>query len=110
MVEQAGYEADDLIGSLAMIAQKRDFKVVIVSGDKDFAQLVSSSVSLYDPMKGVCYDAVGVNQKWGVNPDQINDYLAIVGDSSDNIPGVFGIGPQRSEEIASGVWKPGANI
>ncbi|MDE0119628.1 MAG: DNA polymerase I [Bdellovibrionales bacterium] len=99
MVEQVGYEADDLIGSLAMIAQKKGFKVVVVSGDKDFAQIVSSSVSLYDPMKEINYDSAGVQQKWGVRPDQINDYLAIVGDSSDNIPGVFGIGPKGAQKL-----------
>ena len=99
MVEHKGYEADDLIGSLAVVAQKKNFKVVIVSGDKDFAQLVSSSISLYDPMKEVSYDGFGVQQKWGVHPNQINDYLAIVGDSSDNIPGVFGIGPKGAQKL-----------
>ena len=98
-VEKEGYEADDLIGSLALIAQKKNFKVVIVSSDKDFAQLVSSSISLYDPMKAVNYDSFGVQQKWGVHPEQINDYLAIVGDSSDNIPGVFGIGPKGAQKL-----------
>lgn len=99
IVERRGYEADDLIGSLALVAQKKNFEVVIVSGDKDFAQLVSSSVSLYDPMKEVSYDVFGVQQKWGVHPDQINDYLAIMGDSSDNIPGVFGIGPKGAQKL-----------
>ncbi|MDE0518868.1 MAG: DNA polymerase I, partial [Bdellovibrionales bacterium] len=99
MVEQAGYEADDLIGSLATTAQKQGFKIVIVSGDKDFAQIVSSSVSLYDPMKEISYNPSGVQQKWGVRPEQINDYLAIVGDSSDNIPGVFGIGPKGAKKL-----------
>ena len=99
MVEQADYEADDLIGSLAMMAQKKQFKVVIVSGDKDFAQIVSSSVCLYDPMKEINYDPSGVQKKWGVRPEQINDYLAIVGDSSDNIPGVFGIGPKGAQKL-----------
>jgi len=99
MVEQEGYEADDLIGSLAVIAQKEQYKVIIVSGDKDFAQLVNHSVSLYDPMKEHSYDKEGVCQKWGVLPEQINDYLAIVGDSSDNIPGVQGIGPKGAKKL-----------
>lgn len=99
MVEQEGYEADDLIGSLAKRAQKENFKVIIISGDKDFAQLVSPSVSLYDPMKEVHYDVSGVQEKWGINPDQMNDYLAIVGDSSDNIPGVLGIGSKGAQKL-----------
>ena len=99
MVEHKGYEADDLIGSLAVTAEKKKFKVVIVSGDKDFAQLVSDSISLYDPMREVSYDSFGVQEKWGVHPHQINDYLAIVGDSSDNIPGVFGIGPKGAQNL-----------
>ena len=99
MVEFKGYEADDLIGSLAIIGQKENFKVVIVSGDKDFAQLVNTSISLYDPMREINYDESGVQKKWGVKPEQINDYLAIVGDSSDNIPGVFGIGPKGAQKL-----------
>ena len=99
MVERKGYEADDLIGSLAVTGQKNNFEVVIVSGDKDFAQLVNASVSLYDPMREITYDVSGVQKKWGVKPEQINDYLAIVGDSSDNIPGVFGIGPKGAQKL-----------
>ena len=99
MVECKGYEADDLIGSLAVTGQKDNFKIVIVSGDKDFAQLVNTSVSLYDPMREITYDISGVQKKWGVKPEQINDYLAIVGDSSDNIPGVFGIGPKGARKL-----------
>ena len=93
-VEKEGYEADDLIGALSQSATAQGFKVVIVSGDKDFAQLVTSDISLYDPMKTISYDPAGVEKKWGVKPEQINDYLAIVGDVSDNIPGVFGLGPK----------------
>ena len=99
LVEKAGYEADDLIGSLSQSAQQKNFKVVIVSGDKDFAQLVSPAISMYDPMKEVSYDPEGVKNKWGVEPYQINDYLSIVGDISDNIPGVFGIGPKGAVKL-----------
>ncbi len=99
-LEREGYEADDLIGSLAVLSKKRGFaKVVIVSGDKDFAQLVSPSVLLYDPMKERSYDEQGVQKKWGVLPKQMKDYLALVGDSSDNIPGVFGIGPKGARKL-----------
>ena len=93
-VERAGFEADDLIGSLACRGEKEQFKVVIVSGDKDFAQLVSPAINLYDPMKNTYLESSDVQQKWGVLPKQMNDYLAIVGDSGDNIPGVRGIGPK----------------
>ena len=99
-LEQEGYEADDLIGSLVTEGKNQGFtKVVIVSGDKDFAQLVSPVVSLYDPMKDKSYDAEGVQKKWGVLPKQMQDYLALVGDSSDNIPGVFGIGPKGARKL-----------
>lgn len=92
--EKAGYEADDVIGTLAMMAVKKKIQAVIVSGDKDFAQLVRPGVSLYDTMKDVRTDVDGVMAKFGIRPDQMIDYLAIVGDSSDNVPGVFGIGPK----------------
>lgn len=91
--EKAGFEADDVIGTLATMAVKEHVNAVIVSGDKDFAQLVRPGVSLYDTMKDVRMDDDGVKAKFGVRPDQIIDYLSIVGDSSDNVPGVRGIGP-----------------
>ncbi len=89
-----GYEADDVIGSLVRFGLAHDFSVVIVSGDKDFAQLVGPFVSLYDTMKNVRLDEDGVFKKWGVRPEQMIDYLSLIGDSSDNIPGVRGIGPK----------------
>ena len=92
--EKVGFEADDVIGTLAMHAVKEHVNAVIVSGDKDFAQLVRPGVSLYDTMKDVRMDSDGVKGKFGVRPDQIIDYLAMVGDASDNVPGVRGIGPK----------------
>jgi DNA polymerase-1 len=92
--EMKGFEADDVIGTLAMHAVKEHVNAVIVSGDKDFAQLVRPGVSLYDTMKDVRMDSDGVKGKFGVRPDQIIDYLAMVGDASDNVPGVRGIGPK----------------
>ncbi|MBK7844736.1 MAG: 5'-3' exonuclease [Bdellovibrionales bacterium] len=89
-----GYEADDVIGTLAKKGRANNLEVIIVSGDKDFAQLVSPFTVLYDTMKNVKYDSHGVVGKWGVAPEQMIDYLALVGDSSDNIPGVRGIGPK----------------
>ncbi len=93
-VEVPGYEADDVIGSLAMKAVREKVQAVIVSGDKDFAQLVRPGISLYDTMKNVRTDVDGVKEKFGIRPDQMIDYLAMVGDASDNVPGVRGIGPK----------------
>ena len=98
-VEAQGFEADDCIGTLAKLFSEQDFEVLIVSGDKDFAQLVSSSVKIYDTMKDIIYDPRLVVEKWGVPPEQFIDYLALIGDSSDNIPGVAGIGPKSAEKL-----------
>lgn len=87
-----GFEADDIIGTLTKFGCEHDLEVVIVSGDKDFAQLISPCVSMYDTMKDVRYDEAAAKEKWGVPPEKMIDYLAIVGDSSDNVPGVAGIG------------------
>jgi DNA polymerase-1 len=93
-LEVPSYEADDLIGTLTELGVKNKMEVFIVSGDKDFGQLIRPHVYLYDTMKNVKYDVDGVKEKWGVPPEKFIDYLALVGDSSDNIPGVSGIGPK----------------
>ena len=94
------YEADDLIGSYALWGQKNNFEVTIISSDKDFSQLVSKKgIYLFDPMKEEHYDENRVHKKWGVWPSQIVDYLALAGDSSDNIPGVRGIGPKGAVKL-----------
>lgn len=98
-IDKEGYEADDMIGTLTMLGIKNKMQVVIVSGDKDFAQLVRPGVSLYDTMKDVRMDVEGVKAKFGVRPDQMIDYQALVGDSSDNVPGVRGIGPKGAEKL-----------
>ncbi len=87
-----GVEADDVIGTLACDAAKRAQPVVISTGDKDMAQLVSPYITLINTMTNTVLDEAGVVNKFGVPPSQIVDYLALVGDSSDNIPGVSGIG------------------
>jgi len=97
--DQKGFEADDIIGSLARWGREHSLEVVIVSGDKDFGQLVRPHLSIYDPMKEVHYDSAGVLEKWGVEPSQMRDYLALVGDSSDNVPGVKGIGPKGAQKL-----------
>lgn len=97
--EMVGFEADDLIGTLANWGREMGLEIVIVSGDKDFAQLVGPQVIMYDTMKDVRYDSDGVLSKWGVHPHEMIDYLALVGDSSDNIPGVKGIGPKGAQKL-----------
>ena len=96
-----GYEADDIIGSFCEFGKKNDLEVVIISGDKDFAQLIGPQVSMYDTMKNKSYDEAGVVEKWGVKTSQFKDYLAIVGDASDNIPGVKGVGPKGAQKLLS---------
>jgi DNA polymerase-1 len=91
-----GVEADDVIGTLTKDLEKEDCRVVISTGDKDMAQLVNEKVVLFDSMKNVTADVDGVVEKYGVRPDQIIDYLALMGDSSDNIPGVPSVGPKTA--------------
>ena len=98
-MELAGFEADDLIGTVATLAQKENYEVYIVSGDKDFCQLINENVFLYDTMKDLIYDAAMVKEKHGVTPAQFIDFLAITGDASDNIPGVAGIGPKGAQKL-----------
>ena len=97
--EKAGFEADDLIASLARSAKIKNWETYIVSGDKDFAQIVDQTTFLYDTMKGIVYDPSGVEEKWGLPPSQMQDYLSLTGDSSDNIPGVKGIGPKGAVQL-----------
>ncbi len=114
--EKEGFEADDLIGSLSHFARKNNCDVVIVSGDKDFSQLVDDHIKLLDTMKSHLYDSHEIKEKWGVTPEQFIDYLALVGDASDNIPGVDGIGLKGAQKLISeygsldGVYKNIENI
>ncbi|MEM1024038.1 MAG: DNA polymerase I [Myxococcota bacterium] len=87
-----GVEADDVIATLVRMAKAKDHEVRLISGDKDLMQLVEDGVSLYEPMKDETYDAAGVEKKLGVPPRQVADALALAGDSTDNIPGVKGVG------------------
>ena len=93
------YEADDLIATLTVRLTAEGHGVVIVTSDKDMAQLVSDRVSLYDFGKGERYTPAEVHAKFGVRPDQITDLLALAGDPVDNIPGVKGIGPKSAAEL-----------
>jgi DNA polymerase-1 len=96
LIMESGVEADDVLGVLAQHAAKQGFHVVISTGDKDMAQLVTDQISLEDTMKNVRMDVQGVMNKFGVKPEQIIDYLALMGDSSDNIPGVPKVGPKTA--------------
>ena len=92
----AGVEADDVIATLAAQAEERGESVVISTGDKDLAQLVSDRVTLVNTMTGTVLDPAGVREKFGVDPEQIVDYLTLVGDSVDNVPGVEKVGPKTA--------------
>ena len=91
-----GVEADDVIGTLAERAAREGLRVVISTGDKDMAQLVNDRISLVNTMTGSSLDRAGVKIKFDVYPEQIVDYLALVGDASDNIPGVPKVGPKTA--------------
>ncbi len=93
-----GYEADDVLATLATHF-KTEYEVVIVTGDKDYSQLVDDRIKLFDPMKDIDIDRDAVIAKFGITPEQFVDYLALVGDSSDNIPGVKGVGPKTATEL-----------
>jgi DNA polymerase-1 len=94
------YEADDVIGTLATKAQAAGFEVAIVTGDKDFFQLVRPGISVYNPRdEGTWYDTEGVKEKFGVPPDRVVDVLALMGDTIDNIKGVPGIGEKGARDL-----------
>jgi DNA polymerase-1 len=93
-----GYEADDVLATLGE-RLKQDYDIVYVTSDKDYSQLVDGRAIIYDPAKDLTLDRESVFAKYGVYPEQFIDYLAIVGDSSDNIPGVRGIGPKGAETL-----------
>jgi DNA polymerase-1 len=89
-------EADDVIATLTFEAKKQGLNVVIITGDKDLAQLVDDQVVLLDTMRNRWLDSKGVKEKFGVMPEQIVDYLTLVGDTSDNIPGIPNVGPKTA--------------
>ena len=94
------FEADDVIGTLATRAAEQGFEVAIVTGDKDFFQLVHDGIKVYNPRDdGTWFDAEGVKEKFGVNPGQVVDVLALMGDSIDNIKGVPGIGEKGARDL-----------
>ena len=96
ILRQEGVEADDVIGTLACRAAREGHTVLISTGDKDMAQLVSDSITLVNTMSDTVLDRAGVKAKFDVFPEQIIDYLALVGDTSDNIPGIEKVGPKTA--------------
>ena len=102
-LSQAGFEADDIIGTLVKHGLEQDLDVFIVSGDKDFMQLINANVFLFAPgtrnKPDKIYDIKGVEDRWGVPPEKIVDLFGLMGDSSDNIPGVAGVGPKSAMKL-----------
>lgn len=96
LIEVSGVEADDVLGTLALQASELGISTLISTGDKDLAQLVNPHVTLVNTMTGTLMDEAGVMEKFGVGPDNIIDYLALIGDTSDNIPGVSKVGPKTA--------------
>ncbi len=96
-------EADDVIGTLAIKASAQQHKVLISTGDKDMAQLVNTNINLINTMNNLQLDSQGVKDKYGVAPEYIIDYLALMGDSSDNIPGVPKVGEKTAQGLISGL-------
>jgi len=96
LLSVAAVEADDVIGTLSTTATAMAIDTDIMSGDKDFAQLVGKRVRLIDSMKGETYDTAGIKVRFGVEPEQIVDYLTLVGDAVDNVPGVPKVGPKTA--------------
>jgi len=96
LIEVSGVEADDVIGTLARQAEQAGMRVVISTGDKDITQLVTPQVTLVNTMSNENLDVAGVEQKFGVPPDRIIDYLTLIGDAVDNVPGVPKVGPKTA--------------
>jgi DNA polymerase I len=99
MVEEENVEADDMIASYTKAALAAGWKVTIVSSDKDLMQLIEPDVDMLDTMKNIRIGREGVEEKFGVGPDLVGDVLALMGDSSDNIPGIPGIGPKTATKL-----------
>lgn len=103
-IDCEGFEADDILGTLALQAhQHSDIHTTILTGDRDTLQLVNEYVSVMMPVKGISqvfiYDTKAVEEKYGIKPDQMIDYKSLAGDTSDNIPGAPGIGPKQATEL-----------
>ena len=98
-LEVENYEADDIIATYVKIAKKENIETLVISSDKDLMQLIQDHVSLYDPMKNIKIGPEAVFEKFGVSPDKVIDVQALAGDSSDNVPGVTGIGVKTASQL-----------
>jgi DNA polymerase-1 len=98
-IEMPGYEADDILGTLARRGVEKGLEVVLVTGDKDFFQLVGPHVTVYDTMKDEVFDEKAVTKRFGVEPARVVEVMAMMGDASDNIPGVPGVGPKTAVKL-----------
>jgi DNA polymerase-1 len=103
IVECPGFEADDLIGTVAKKAVKEGGTVYIVTSDKDMLQLVNKHIKIYDPVKNKILDEAYVLDKFGIGPERVTEFMALTGDATDNIPGVKGIGEKTAKELLSAV-------
>jgi DNA polymerase-1 len=103
VVELEGWEGDDILGTLSAAAEKEGIKCLLVTGDKDALQLASEQTSIVNTKTGmsdvVIYDPAAVEARWGVTPERVPDYLGLMGDSSDNIPGIPGVGPKTATKL-----------
>jgi DNA polymerase-1 len=98
-IEREGFEAGDIIGTVARHAEKEGYCVEIITCDKDLMQLVTEHITIYDTMKDKRYDLSGVKEKFGVEAYQVIDFLGLMGDASDNIPGVTGVGEKTAADL-----------
>ncbi|MBN1823703.1 MAG: DNA polymerase I [Endomicrobiales bacterium] len=98
-IDKEGYEADDVIATLARGAEKDGADVVVVSGDKDVLQLVDDKIRVWNETKDIWYDASGVEKKYGLSPERLVDMFALMGDASDNVPGLKGVGEKTAVKL-----------
>ncbi len=99
ILEKEGFEADDLIGSLTKKMEREGIETVIVSGDKDLMQLIDSNVIMFDPMKDKVFQVPDVKERFGVTPDKLIEVFGLSGDTSDNVPGVPGVGEKTASKL-----------
>ncbi len=97
--EMPGYEADDIICTIAKKAASQNINVFVLSGDKDMMQVVGNGIKIYDPMKDLIIDENHIKERFGVPPERLSEIMAITGDAIDNIPGVKGIGEKTAKEL-----------
>jgi DNA polymerase-1 len=99
VLKEAGVEADDLIASAARVLHNQGHQVIVVSGDKDLLQLVADGITVWEPMKDVLMDQEFIRRKYDVAPELLLDLFALIGDTSDNIPGIAGVGPKTAAKL-----------